>query len=115
MVRSLGRHRVVERIARETVESGQFDDALTRALASERIDEIVQRVVTSQEFETALRQVLSSPAIRDALEQQAAGFGAEVAGGIRQRATRLDDAAERAPRRMIGRAARAGKQHQLNQ
>ena len=87
LARSIGHHRVVERVARETVESTDFDEALTKALANERTDQIVARVLASEEFESALRRVLSSPAIRQALEQQAAGFGAELAGGIRHRAT----------------------------
>jgi uncharacterized RDD family membrane protein YckC len=108
VARSIGRHQVVERIARETVESGELDAALDRALASEHTDELVEKILGSPEFEAALRRVLSSPAVREALQRQAMGFGGELAGGVRGQAVRLDGAVERPPRRWFRRQPRSG-------
>ena len=93
--RSLVRHRVLERIARELAESGEFERLLTAALASERTLELTDRVLESDEAQQALRHVASSPELKDAVTKQTASLAQEVVGGIRSSGRRLDDRSER--------------------
>src|SRR5205823_1412582 len=48
----------------------------------------------SAAFKHVLTNVLTSPELRQALQQQTAGFGAELAAAARVRAQRADDSAE---------------------
>jgi uncharacterized RDD family membrane protein YckC len=130
--RSLGEHRVVERVVAETVASMDLERAVTSALESERTErlveqvlaspalerligdvfeskvrvELTERILGSPEFERMLGDVLSSPQVRHALTQQSTGLAGEAADAARGRAVRLDDAVERPPRRWFRRAPR---------
>jgi uncharacterized RDD family membrane protein YckC len=130
--RSLGEHRVVERVVAETVASMDLERAVTSALESERTErlveqvlaspalerliaevfesrlrvELTERVLGSPEFEQMLGDVLSSPQVRHALAQQSSGLAGEAAAAARARTVGLDDALERPPRRWFHRAAR---------
>jgi uncharacterized RDD family membrane protein YckC len=131
--RSLGEHRVVERVVAETVASMDLERAVTSALESERTERLVEqvlaspaferlladvlesrvrvalteRILGSPEFEQMLGDVLSSPQVRHALTQQSTGLAGEAAEAVRHRAVGLDDAFERPPRRWFRRAPRA--------
>ena len=127
VARSLAENQVVERVVAELLASTDVEAAVTSALESERTSQLVQQVLTnpalermltdalesrvtaelaekvvaSPEFDLVLERAVSSPAVRAAMARQTASLGAETAEGIRRRATRLDDAAERAPRRWL--------------
>jgi len=119
--RSLGQHRVVERLARELAASGALEDALAsalddasaqrlveRALESEGLErllvamhdsrlvpELTDRILRSPEMRTVLEYVATSPEVRRALTQQSSSLAGDMVGGVRTRSESLDDAAER--------------------
>jgi len=98
IVRSAARHKVVERAARELVESGALDRAVDNALRSEQM-------------RRAIREVVESPEMRAALARQTTGLAEELVGSARARAARLDDRLDRrqrvAPPPFAGIATRA--------
>ncbi len=132
VARSLVEQRVVERVVAEVLATADLEAAVTEALKSERTKELVEgilaspaleqllvdalenrrmveltdRIVRSPEFEHALAGAMSSPAVRSALASQSASFGNDVANALRRRSVRLDTAAERPPRRWLGRPPR---------
>jgi uncharacterized RDD family membrane protein YckC len=65
------------------------------------MERIVERIVASREFEEVLERALASPAVRSALAQQSTSVGAALAAELRRQAVKLDDAAERRPRRLL--------------
>ena len=129
--RSLAEHHVVERVVAEVLASADLERAITSALESERTSklaeqvlsspalarmlnealeskltaELAEKVVSSPEFDRMLEQAVSSPAVRAALARQTQSLGQDTAAGLRRRAVRVDDAAERAPRRWLRQAA----------
>jgi uncharacterized RDD family membrane protein YckC len=130
--RSLAEHHVVERVVGEVLASADLERAivstledertsrlvehvlaspalarlLTEALESKLTADLAERMVRSPEFDRLLEQAVSSPAVRAALARQTQSLGEETAAGLRRRAIRLDDKAERAPRRWLRRPAR---------
>jgi uncharacterized RDD family membrane protein YckC len=85
IVRSAARHKVVDRVARELVESGALDRAVDNALRSEQM-------------RRAIREVVEGPEMRAALARQTTGLAEELVGSARARAARLDDRLDRRPR-----------------
>jgi uncharacterized RDD family membrane protein YckC len=125
--RSVGEHRVIERIVTEAAKTDDFATSISSALESERTTQIVEdvlaspaleralrrasdRMLQSPEFERMLRAVLTSPEVRHALTQQTASLGVEAAVGARRRAVPLDAGAEATVHRWLRRppAATAG-------
>jgi uncharacterized RDD family membrane protein YckC len=117
--RSLGRHRVVERVVAEVVASDDVNEAVVSALESDRASELLREVLESPALERLLTEavesrltaelldrVLASPQVREALMHQSASFAGEAATAVRARAVRVDAAAERGPRRWLRRAPR---------
>jgi uncharacterized RDD family membrane protein YckC len=130
--RSLAAHHVVERVVSEVLASADVERAITAALESERTSklaeqvlaspalarmlnealdskltaELAEKVVSSPEFDHMLEQAVSSPAVRAALARQTQSLGQETAAGVRRRAVRLDNSAERWPRRVFRKAPR---------
>jgi uncharacterized RDD family membrane protein YckC len=130
--RSLAEHNVVERVVGEVLASADLERAivstledertsrlveqvlaspalarlLTEALESKLTADLAERIVSSPEFDRMLEQAVSSPAVRAALARQTQSLGQETAAGLRRRAMRIDDTAERAPRRWLRRPAR---------
>jgi uncharacterized RDD family membrane protein YckC len=124
--RSLAEHHVVERVVGEVLASADLERAIVSALENERTSQLVgevlaspalerlltealesrltaelaDRMVRSPEFDRLLEQAVSSPAVRAALARQTQSLGQETAAGVRRRAVRVDDAAERVPRRL---------------
>ena len=88
--RSLVRHRVVERVARELAESGELQRMIEESLASPRAVELTDRVLASEEMQQMLRSVAASPELRTAMARQSAGLAEEVVAGARSSAMRLD-------------------------
>ena len=113
--RSLADHHVLERVATEYLATAGADEdgadrvqQLTdRLLASEDVDRLAatlaEKVTQSPAFHQALKDVLASPEIRAALYEQSAGFGAEVAQGLRSRGFELDDKLEATAHNLFGR------------
>jgi hypothetical protein len=114
--RSLGEHRVIERIADELIANGTvtalFDQALEAGLAEQIADrllapdvldspvllEITDRVMASEEMQRVIAHIASSPELRAAMAEQSAGLAEEMVAGVRQRTVSMDDVAERAVR-----------------
>jgi uncharacterized RDD family membrane protein YckC len=132
VARSLIEHRVVERAVAEALASAELDGEAGLARETERTERLVaqvlaspalerllaealesrltldltDRMVRSQAFRGALTQILSSPELRAALTGQSRSLAEEMAAGLRRRLLRLDDAAERKPRRWFRRPPR---------
>jgi hypothetical protein len=114
--RSLGEHRVIERIADELIANGTvtalFDQALQAGLAEQIADrllapdvldspvllEITDRVMASDEMQRVITHIASSPELRAAIAEQTTGLADEMVAGVRQRTVTMDDVAERTVR-----------------
>ena len=116
VARSLGEHKVIERIADELIANGTvtalFDQALQAGLAEQIADrllapdvldspvllEITDRVMASDEMQRVIAHIASSPELRAAIAEQTTGLTDEMVAGVRQRTVSLDDVAERTVR-----------------
>ena len=120
LARALAEHRVIERVARPTLAAPEIEAALASILEEERTRRLVEQTLDSKlaadvtdhllkspELERAVEQIASSAAVRAALANQTTSLAAEVADGVRRRAERLDDAAERTVRRWLRRPLRS--------
>jgi uncharacterized RDD family membrane protein YckC len=96
---SLVKHRVLERVVEQLAASGALDKAVEQALKSERTSELTERVLHSEQLRRAIEEVVAGPEVRAALARQTTGLAEELVVGVRARAVRLDDRAERAARR----------------
>jgi hypothetical protein len=118
--RALAEHHVIERVARPVLADPEIDDALTSILEEERTRRLVVQAIDSHlaaqvtdhllqspEIERAVEQIASSAAVRAALANQTNSLAGELAAGLRGRAERLDDAAERTVRRWLRRPLRS--------
>ncbi len=125
VARALIEHQVVERVAAEVLARADLERAVASALETERTERLVaqvlaspalerllvealesqltldlaDRMVRSPAFDRVLAHVSSSPELRAALVGQSTSLAEEMAAGLRRRVLRLDDAAERGPRR----------------
>jgi uncharacterized RDD family membrane protein YckC len=132
VARSLIEHQVIERVVAEALASADLDVEAVSAREEERTERLVaqvlaspalerllaealesrltldltDRMVRSPAFRSALTQVLSSPEVRVALEGQSITLAEEIAAALRRRLVRLDDTAERGPRRWFRRSPR---------
>jgi uncharacterized RDD family membrane protein YckC len=132
VARSLIEHRVVERVVAEALERAELEretvsareterteQLVVQALASPALDKLLadalesrltldltDKMVNSPAFRRALQTILSSPELRAALTGQSRSLAEEAAAGVRRRTVRLDDGAERGPRRWFGRSPR---------
>jgi uncharacterized RDD family membrane protein YckC len=84
-----------------------LDTALAAPLPDTVVRRIVDHVLASPELDRVVEHVASSPAVRAAVMNQTSSFADEVAARVRERAARLDDAAERTARSLFRRSARA--------
>jgi len=116
LARSLGEHRVIERIADELIAKGTvtalFDQALQAGLAEQIADrllapevldspvllEITERVMASDEMQRVIAHIASSPELRTAIAEQTTGLADEMVAGVRQRTVTMDEVAERTVR-----------------
>jgi len=118
--RSLAEHQVIERVARPVLAAPAVEDALAAMLAEERTRRIVEQALDSHlaaqvtdhllqspDVERAVEQIASSAAVRAALVNQSSSLAGELAAGMRDRAERLDDKAERTARRWLRRPQRS--------
>jgi uncharacterized RDD family membrane protein YckC len=121
VTRSLVEHRVAERVVTEALrnEDGRVEELVEALVASPAFERMVHdaleskitadladQVLRSPTFEHALGEVLGSPHTRAALARQSSSLAGEAGLGLRRRAARLDDSAERRPRRWFRRAPR---------
>jgi uncharacterized RDD family membrane protein YckC len=123
--RSLAKHRVAERVAAEIAATPEFEQAVAdaldheatarlvdRALASPGLErlviealesrlaaEVTDRALHSPELQRVVEHVASSPEVRTAMQRQTTTLLEELVGGVRRRAERVDDAAQRKIRR----------------
>jgi hypothetical protein len=120
LARALAEHRVIERVARPTLAAPEIEAALTSMLEEERTRRLIEQTLDSKlaadvtdhllkspELERAVEQIASSAAVRTALVNQSSSLAGELADGLRHRAERLDDAAERTVRRWLRRPLRS--------
>ena len=118
--RALAEHHVIERVARPVLADPEIDDALTSILEEERTRRLVVQAIDSHlaaqvtdhllqspEVERAVEQIASSAAVRAALANQTSSLADDLAAGLRRRAERLDDTAERTVRRWLRRPLRS--------
>jgi hypothetical protein len=118
--RALAEHHVIERVARPVLAGPEVEDALTSILEEERTRRFVEQALDSHltaqvtdhllqspELERAVEQIASSAAVRAALANQTTSLADDFAAGLRRRAERLDDAAERTVRRWLRRPLRS--------
>jgi hypothetical protein len=122
--RSLGAHRILERIAAQVLATADLDavvaavvedertaQVLERALASpglERlalqvlesrlVDALTERVLTGPELERVVEHVATSPQVLDAVAQQTQTLAQEVTSDVRFRSQEADDRLERTVR-----------------
>ncbi len=99
VARSLVRHRVLDRIASELVESGELERLVSAALANPRTLEAADELLASEVTRRAVGRLASSGELRDAIAGQTTGLAEETMGGLRELAGRLDDRAEQLARR----------------
>ncbi len=110
--RSLAKHRVAERVAAEIAANPEFEQAVADALDHEATQRLVDRALASPGLERLVVEALesrltaevfehlaTSPAMRSAMQRQTATLAEEVMSGVRHRAERADDAAQRKIRR----------------
>ena len=102
-VESLDGNKVKLHVAVPADEFERALDAAFRKLAAEVTDHLLK----SPELERAVEQIASSAAVRAALANQTNSLAGELAEGVRRRAERLDDAAERTARRWLRRPLRS--------
>jgi len=95
-----------ELLVEQVLASPALERLLTEALDSKLTVDLTDKMVRSPAFRHVLYGVLASPELRAALTSQSTSLAEEVAEGVRHRVRRLDDTAERAPRRWLHRRAR---------
>jgi uncharacterized RDD family membrane protein YckC len=95
VARSAVEHHVLERLVAELARTGELERVLTSALGSPRTRALADQLIASDEMGHVLGAVVGSPEVRGALARQTAGLGEDVLAGLRSRARRLDDRADR--------------------
>jgi hypothetical protein len=112
IVRSLIENHVVERVALELAENVDVDAVVVTALEHQTTQDFVAAVIASPgldqllvqatdralrgpELQRVIEHVAASDEVRAALTQQSTTLAAEMAQGLRTRAERLDEVAER--------------------
>ena len=111
---------MLERVARPVLAAPDVEAAVVSALEEERtrllieqaLDsrlaaEVADHLLNSPELDRAVEQIASSPAVRAALANQTTSLIGDLAAGVRRRAERFDDAAERTARRWLRRPLRS--------
>jgi uncharacterized RDD family membrane protein YckC len=123
LARSIVDHQVIERFVAELARHGNLEAKAVAAIESEEAERVVHSILASPGLERLLVQAVESPlsrevanrmlqdpelqrALRQVVARQTTGFVEEVVGAARARAAEADGAAERLPRRLLGKAAR---------
>jgi uncharacterized RDD family membrane protein YckC len=95
-----------EQLVAQVLASPALERILGDALESRLTIDLTDKLVRSEAFRHALTNVMSSPEVRSALQGQSRVLAEELAAYLRQHMVRLDDAAERSPRRWFRRPPR---------
>jgi hypothetical protein len=124
VARSLGEHRVAERVAAQIVATTDFDDVVTsvldnemteravdralespglerlvvRVLDSRFVDGLTERVLHSPEMDRVVEYVATSPQLLEAISQHTETLAEEMVADVRRRTYSVDDFAERTVR-----------------
>jgi uncharacterized RDD family membrane protein YckC len=96
----------VEEAMKGAVDSPAVERAMINALDSELVDIVWQRLLSSDEAQKLVERIAEAPEVRAALAAQSVGLLEDIARQIRRAARRLDDAIERAARRVVMRRPR---------
>jgi len=92
---SVVRHRVLERILADLAASGELERLADGALRSDRTNELTERLLASEAMRRVLGEVVAAPEVRRAIAQQTTGLSQDVVAGLRARAVREDERADR--------------------
>jgi uncharacterized RDD family membrane protein YckC len=103
--RSLGKHRVIERVAGAALEKTDVELDVKAVLESERAQRAVDELLASPAFAQILEHVAASPQLRAALAEQSASVASQAAANVQRRAAGLDTRIEAPPRRWFHRPA----------
>jgi len=103
--RSLGKHRVLERVAGAALEHTDVELDVKQVLESERAQRAVDELLASPAFAQVLEHVAASPQLRAALAEQSASMASEAAASVQRRTAGLDARIEAPPRRWLHRSA----------
>ena len=98
VARSVGQNRVAERVAAQVIASLDIERIVADVLDDERTERIVANVLESREMQLVIGHVASSPEMLAALSAHTETLAEEMVGGVRSRAQRVDDLAERTVR-----------------
>jgi uncharacterized RDD family membrane protein YckC len=97
----------VERAVARVLEGPALDQAVKRALESPAVEQAWERVLASDEAQRLVERIAEAPEVRAAIAAQSAGLVEDIAREVRAVARRLDDAVERAVRRVLFRPRRS--------
>jgi hypothetical protein len=98
VARSLAENRVPERVAAQVLERLDVEAIVASVLADERTERVVASVLASREMQLVIGHVASSPELLAALSAHTETLAEEMVTGVRTRAQRVDDLAERTVR-----------------
>ena len=98
VARSLGQNRVAERVAAQVLADLDVDSIVEAVLADARTEQTLQRVLASNEMQLIIAHLASSPELLEAISHQTETLADEMVTGVRSRAQRVDDVAERTVR-----------------
>jgi len=98
VARSLAANRVPERVAAQVLERLDVEAIVAAVLADERTERVVASVLASREMQLVIGHVASSPEMLAALSAHTETLAEEMVTGVRTRAQRVDDVAERTVR-----------------
>jgi uncharacterized RDD family membrane protein YckC len=98
---------LVEDAVHGALESETVKRALIEALDSEMVDEVWRRLLASDEAQRLVERIAEAPELRAAISAQSVGFIEDIGHTIGNTTRRLDDAVERAARRVTFRKRRS--------
>jgi hypothetical protein len=98
IARSLGQNRVAERVASQVLADLDVDSIVAAVLADERTERTVARMLDSREMRLIIGHIASSPELLEAVTYHTETLAEEMVTGVRTRAQRVDDVAERTVR-----------------
>jgi len=98
IARSLAQNRVPERVAGQVLADLDVDTIVEAVLADERTERTVARMLESREMRLIIGHIASSPELLEAVSYHTETLAEEMVTGVRSRAQRVDDVAERTVR-----------------
>jgi hypothetical protein len=98
VARSLGQNRVAERVASQVLADLDVDSIVDAVLADERTERTLARMLESREMQLIIGHIAASPELLAAVTYHTETLAEEMVTGVRTRAQRVDDVAERTVR-----------------